>query len=136
MVKMFRMKAYLILLSALLLGLCIQCKQAQPKDKSATAYQNVNVQQAKTLIKSNPQLVILDVRTPKETAEGIIQNAIEIDFKASTFESEIMKLDRAKSYLIYCRSGGRSSNACNLFEQNGFTDIYNLEGGYNAWSDK
>lgn len=128
------MKSSSIFLMVALLCVFVQCKQPTSTETKAAKYQNIKVAEAKSLIESNPQLVILDVRTPQETAEGIIPNAIEMDYKSPSFKTDIMKLDKTKSYLVYCRSGGRSSNACDLFEQNGFTDIYNLEGGYLSWS--
>ena len=96
-------------------------------------YKDINVAQAKEYIKSDPNLVILDVRTPDETKDGMVPNAIEIDYKNSNFDTEINKLDKSKSYLVYCKSGGRSAGACSKMNAAGFTNVVNMKGGYSAW---
>jgi len=79
--------------------------------------------------------VVLDVRTDAEVAEGIIANAIHLDiYKGQDFISEIEDLDKSKSYFVYCRSGNRSGQACQIMEQLGFEKAYNLEGGMLEWT--
>lgn len=78
---------------------------------------------------------ILDVRRPDECATGIVENALMIDFlNTDQFINEINKLDKTKSYLVYCRSGNRSGQACNIMDSLGFEDTYNLTGGMLAWT--
>ncbi len=78
--------------------------------------------------------VILDVRTLQEWNEGIIPGAINIDiFQGQEFINAIDALDKTKSYYVYCRSGGRSGNACGLMSQLGFEKAFNLSGGIMAW---
>jgi len=79
--------------------------------------------------------VVLDVRTDDEVAEGIIPNAIHIDiYKGQEFIDEIEELDKSKNYYVYCRSGNRSGKACQIMEQLGFENAYNLEGGMLEWT--
>ena len=79
--------------------------------------------------------VILDVRTDAEVAEGIIKNAIHLDiYKGQEFINEIEELDKSKNYYVYCRSGNRSGKACQIMEQLGFENAYNLEGGMLEWT--
>ena len=80
--------------------------------------------------------VILDVRTDAEVADGIIENAIHIDiYKGQEFIDTIDELDKSKNYYVYCRSGNRSGQACNIMvEQLGFENTYNLEGGMLEWT--
>lgn len=79
--------------------------------------------------------VVLDVRTDAEVAEGIIENAIHIDiYKGQEFVDEIEALDKSKNYYVYCRSGNRSGKACQIMEQLGFDNAYNLEGGMLEWT--
>ena len=86
-------------------------------------------------LKKSEKAIILDVRTPQECAEGIIPNAIEIDIlNPEKFMSEVEKLDKNKDYFIYCRSGNRSGQACNILEQMGFSSTYNLLGGMLEWN--
>ncbi len=77
-------------------------------------------------------VIVLDVRTPAETTEGLLPGAIEIDYKAPDFAERIAKLPKDKTYLVYCRSGRRSARACELMAEEGFENLYNLEGGYLA----
>lgn len=77
---------------------------------------------------------ILDVRSPEECAAGIVSNAKMINIMdPELFQSEIEKLDKTKSYLVYCRSGNRSGKACQIMDSLGFTSTYNLAGGMLAW---
>ena len=78
--------------------------------------------------------VILDVRTYSEIQQGYIPNAIHIDiYRGQEFIDEVMKLDKAKSYYVYCKSGGRSGQACSFMNQAGFEKAYNLTGGIMQW---
>ncbi|MBN9283831.1 MULTISPECIES: rhodanese-like domain-containing protein [Flavobacterium] len=79
--------------------------------------------------------VILDVRTVDEWNQGIIPGAVNIDiYKGQGFIYQVDELDKSKNYYIYCRSGGRSSQACSLMQQLGFTNTYNLIGGIMDWA--
>ncbi|MCI4670104.1 MAG: rhodanese-like domain-containing protein [Bacteroidia bacterium] len=79
--------------------------------------------------------VLIDVRTAAEFEEGHIPGAINIDIQSPDFREKVEGLDKTKNYYINCRSGGRSSMACNYFSQNGFEgNLYNLDGGMLAWS--
>lgn len=80
---------------------------------------------------------IIDVRTPGEISEGVIEGAtVFIDYNGGNFESELAKLDKSKSYIVYCRSGARSAGASEVMVNNGFQHIYNLEGGIMGWPGK
>lgn len=79
--------------------------------------------------------VIIDVRTDDEFSTGYIEGAVNIDFyMVNKFISEIDKLDKSKSYFIYCKSGARSGQTCELMKQKGFKKVYNLEGGILGWT--
>ena len=79
--------------------------------------------------------VIIDVRTDDEFSTGYIEGAVNIDFyMGNEFISEIDKLDKSKSYFIYCKSGARSGQTCELMKQKGFKKVYNLEGGILGWT--
>jgi rhodanese-related sulfurtransferase len=79
--------------------------------------------------------VVLDVRTDAEVADGIIPNAIHIDiYMGQEFVNDIEDLDKSKNYYVYCRSGNRSHQACQIMEQLGFENAYNLEGGILDWT--
>jgi rhodanese-related sulfurtransferase len=94
---------------------------------------NIEVTEFKQLM-TGDNTVILDVRTPKETAESKIEGAMEINYFDKDFQQQIQQLDKDKTYLVYCRSGNRSGKSAVIMEKNGFSKVYNLEGGYKAWS--
>ena len=78
--------------------------------------------------------VILDVRSPDEYEEKHIPNASLINIgEPQNFMNEIEKLDKDKSYYIYCKSGGRSMMACQIMYQAGFENVINLDGGITNW---
>jgi rhodanese-related sulfurtransferase len=78
--------------------------------------------------------VILDVRTLDEWNDGIIPGAINIDiYQGQEFIAGLEALDKSKTYYVYCRSGARSAQACNVMNQLGFEKAYNLTGGIMQW---
>lgn len=77
--------------------------------------------------------IILDVRTDEEVAQGMIASAIQMDFYADDFEDQLAKLDKAKTYYVYCRSGGRSGKTVSNLIEAGVSKVYDLEGGMTAW---
>ena len=79
-------------------------------------------------------VVILDVRTKSEFNEGHIANSINIDFQSDTFLNEISKLDKSKTYAVYCRSGNRSGQAVSKMTNEEFISLYNLNGGVIDWA--
>ncbi len=79
-------------------------------------------------------VVILDVRTKNEFNEGHIANSINIDFQSDTFLNEISKLDKSKTYAVYCRSGNRSGQAVSKMTNEEFISLYNLNGGVIDWA--
>lgn len=81
----------------------------------------------------NPSTIILDVRTADEFNTGHLDKAVLIDYRSDDFSEKIKSLDPDKEYLIYCRSGVRSSGAIDSLKQLGFTHLTELEGGINAW---
>lgn len=76
---------------------------------------------------------LIDVRTPDEFAAGYIENAVNIDFNAPNFNTQISTLDKEQPLLIYCAAGGRSAKAAALMESLGFKKVYELQGGYRNW---
>ncbi|MEL6657642.1 MAG: rhodanese-like domain-containing protein [Bacteroidota bacterium] len=80
----------------------------------------------------HPQLQFLDVRTPNEAASGRMSNAKLINFMAPDFSKKIAALPKDKTYVVYCRSGRRSAGAVAKMLQQGFTEVYNLRGGYQS----
>lgn len=126
-------------ISTLILLSCSQ-EQAQEKNikknnsevQTSTITKNVNVDEFKQLIEKE-EGVIVDVRTPQEYLRGNIKNSKNINI-SDNFSEEIQKLDKNEPIYVYCAVGGRSSRAMQMMQQMGFKEVYNLMGGYNAWS--
>jgi rhodanese-related sulfurtransferase len=75
---------------------------------------------------------IVDVRTPQETAGGIIPGAVLIPIDA--LEARMGELPRdGVTTLVYCAGGGRSAAACEFLAQHGYSNLVNLEGGFGGW---
>ncbi len=85
------------------------------------------------LVDAPDDLVILDVRTPEEFAEGHIDGAVMIDFYRDDFATELAKLDPDASYVLYCRSGNRSGQTLELMEGLEFQNVQDVDGGIVAW---
>lgn len=86
----------------------------------------------KGITKADIQL--LDVRTAEEYNSGHLQNALQANCNNETeFQGRVKSLDKTKPIYIYCLSGGRSTNAMQWLYSNGFSVVYNMKGGINAW---
>jgi rhodanese-related sulfurtransferase len=77
--------------------------------------------------------VILDIRTPEEIAEGYIEDAIFVNWTGGNFEEEVAKLNKKKTYYVYCRSARRTIPATEKMKELGFKKVYMLDGGINNW---
>lgn len=115
------------LLSILALVTVVSC-QAQ------TGVQVLSVDAFEQKLNATPEKIILDVRTDEEYAQGRMKNATQIDYYQRDFKTEVAKLDKTKPVFVYCASGVRSNSAAKILKQQGFTEIYDLKGGLNAWA--
>ncbi|MCX7744364.1 MAG: rhodanese-like domain-containing protein [Flavobacteriales bacterium] len=115
---------------------CTSTSTSQSKTSDQQKPAVINIQQDEFLkLTKDPNTVVIDVRTPGEVAEGYISGTkYFIDFNGGNFANEIQKLDKSKSYIVYCRSGGRSSKAASIMIENGFNKVYNLTGGIMNWT--
>lgn len=87
----------------------------------------------KALLESHSDLVILDVRTPEETRQGVIPGALLIPI--DELEQRVREIPRgAQPTLVYCAGGARSAAACELLSLQGYEGLHNLEGGFSSWS--
>ncbi len=124
-------------IGVVLTGGCVLNGIATPAQETPTRIiGTIPPPEAFTLIQnneSNPDFVILDVRTREEFAGGHIENAINLDFYSKTFRDELNQLDKNEMYLIYCRSGNRSGKALDIMEELAFREVYNMSGGMIKW---
>ena len=79
-------------------------------------------------------LVVLDIRTPEEFNAGALPSAINIDFYEADFRDRLADLDKDVPYVMYCNSGNRSATAADMMEELGFTEVYEINGGIQAWA--
>jgi rhodanese-related sulfurtransferase len=87
------------------------------------------------ITQSDVQLV--DVRTRKEYLQGHIEGAIHIDYlQRSSFRSKFEKLEKDQPVYLYCLRGPRSRKAARILHDMGFSEVYDLQGGYRAWLRK
>ena len=129
-----------LIIVILLTSACIQTEiNIEKPETQIQIIENITPEEVNTLIqenKDNPNFVILDVRTPEEYLSGHIENAVNLDYYSDTFRNDLDKLDKNKTYIIYCRSGGRSGNALNIMKELDFREVYNVLGGITKWKSE
>jgi len=104
----------------------------------------VTPQEAAALIqknKNNQSFAILDLRTPEEFKTGHLENAVNIDYyidyrtnNSKTLRGELNKLDKNKTYLIYCLVDFRARVAMDIMEHLGFREVHDMSGGIVQWT--
>ena len=98
--------------------------------------EDITPKQARALIqdyKEHEDFIILDLRCIKEYTVGHIDKAINLNYFAKSFPEEFNKLDRNKTYLIYCRTGKISKAILEEMKIRGFREVYNISGGISQW---
>ncbi len=104
------------------------CQNSSEND----SIQVVTAEEMQTLLDLD-DVQLIDVRTPEEYAEGYIANFQNIDFLSETFDEDILKLDKNKPVILYCKSGGRSAKCAEKMLKAGFVKIYDFKGGFTKW---
>ena len=118
------MKKIFALLS--MLGLTTACAQAN--------YENTEVKGFAELM-NDPNVVVLDVRTADEFAEGHLEGALNIDQAQNDFIEKVKEtLTTDRTIAVYCRSGRRSASAAGRLAAEGYKAV-NLKGGIIAWKE-
>lgn len=98
---------------------------------------NLTQQEWEEKVAADENAVILDVRTEQESMQGMLANAQCLDiFQRDSFLAGLEKMDKSKSYYVYCRSGQRSASACQVMDQMSFANTYSLIGGISGWKEK
>ena len=106
---------------------------------AGTRITDVTVDQARELMQrraGQTDFVILDLRTPEEFAEGHMTGAVNMNVLAPDFASRLGMLDRGKAYLVYCRTGNRSTKAVQAMERLGFRSVSHMVEGILGWQKK
>ncbi|GHA28577.1 hypothetical protein GCM10007103_07790 [Salinimicrobium marinum] len=95
----------------------------------------ISPEEARTAMAAEEELILIDIRTPKEFTQGNIEGAKNINFFDADFEAQMLQFDKQKPVYIYCRSGARSAKAAKQLKGMGFKEIYDFEGGILNWED-
>lgn len=93
---------------------------------------NVSAIETETLLQSHPEIVVIDVRTQEEFAEGHIAGAKNVNFNAPNFNDRMREF-AGKTILLHCAAGGRSSRALESLGAVSFEKVYHLNKGFNDW---
>jgi rhodanese-related sulfurtransferase len=129
--------SYILLISIFSMAACAQNnKTAAPEsttEQTPAIAMNINTDEFARLMQEKKDAIILDVRTDAEIAEGSIEGHTHLDFYDASFRDKLSALDRNKVVMVYCRSAGRSTDALGMMAEMGFREVYNLEGGFEAW---
>jgi thioredoxin 1 len=89
----------------------------------------------KKKVEVTEKAIILDVRTPEEYQDGHLANAVNMNWNDDAFDKQIKTLDKNSPVFVYCYGGGRSSSAAKELRKQGFTNVYDLKGGMEAWRE-
>jgi rhodanese-related sulfurtransferase len=122
----------LTLLFAVMLAACGGSSTA-----TATAeIQLVSASDAATVLNDRaPEVVLLDVRTPEEFNEVRVPGSVNVDFYAADFASQLDTLAKDVPYVVYCRSGNRSSQTMDIMRELGFLEVWDVDGGIISWNE-
>lgn len=99
---------------------------------ACTAQNQVQVNEFEKFLQQ-PNVVLIDVRTAREFESGHLEKAINIDIYDNQFKEKVLKTDKNKTILVYCRSGNRSAQAASFLRANGYK-VVDLAGGIGAWA--
>ncbi|WP_428231224.1 thioredoxin domain-containing protein [Flavobacterium sp.] len=124
------MKFYKILLLLVSITL-ISCNE-----KKTNAVKSITPKEFAEKIKTTENPQILDVRTPAEFESEHIDNAVNVNWNSDDFATKAASYDKSKPIFVYCLSGGRSKKAAAKLNELGFTNIYELEGGFLNWKEE
>jgi rhodanese-related sulfurtransferase len=105
---------------------------------ATSGYPNLSPSEARETIgkrSGDPGFVLLDVRTPKEFDAERIEGAVMVDYLSPSFRDEMAKRDRAKFYLVYCRTGTRTNGAVKVMRELGFRNGSVIGGGITKWKE-
>lgn len=102
-------------------------------EEKEMSYKQIGMKEAVSMMATETDYIILDVRTPEEFAEKHIPNAINVPNEVIGTEEIVELPDKDQLILVYCRSGNRSKQASEKLVALGYTNIYEF-GGINDWT--
>lgn len=123
------MKTPSIILVALALIVQTACSVGQNKGNVLTPEQV-----AQQLDKG--QIIMLDVRTPDEWSEGVIEGAVLKNYYDDDFADYLETMDKIRPVVVTCKRGGRSASAASQMQKAGFKEVYDMGAGMDGWNDE
>ena len=93
---------------------------------------NVGAPEVHDRLQRGAHLLLLDVRSPEEYAEGHIPNSISLPLQKLKGDIAAVAPDKGAEIVVYCLSGMRADTACRQLRQMGYTNVANM-GGIGAW---
>lgn len=124
------MAGQIILKAALLVGLFLSFAA-----NAELEIRDVNATEAAELLKNNPEIKVLDVRTGFEFNRGHLKDAVNLNYYSRKFEDKLNELDKNTTWLVHCRSGVRSGKTMPLMKAAGFTSVIHLVDGILDWKN-
>ena len=95
-----------------------------------SSFKQINPQEAKKLV-SSQDVTIVDVRDPASYQTAHIEGAVAVDDQ--NINEFLAKTPKDNPLICYCTHGFSSQNAAQFFSENGFADVYSVEGGFEEW---
>lgn len=128
--KMIKRRLISIMGALVLLFVLSAC--GSPKEEEPVDYKQISAKEAKEIMDSGEEYILLDVRSEEEFAEKHIPGAVLIPHTEIADRAEEELPDKEKNILVYCRSGNRSKIAAQILADLGYTGVFEF-GGINSW---
>ena len=109
------------------------------KQKKVQLSENIFPVEAWELISNNREnddVIIIDVSTPHEYKDLHLEGAINMNLISRFFKTRLDVMDKSRTYVVYCKLGGRSKIAQKLMQRLGFRTVYNIVGGTILWKEE
>ena len=90
---------------------------------------NIDYENAKTILKNDKQAILVDVRSPQEYKEGHLDGSINYPLYDLERNAEKLLKNKENTIIIYCQSGSRSQRALKLLKEQGYSNLFQIEGG-------
>ena len=101
---------------------------------SAFNVRDVSATEAAEILKNDPEIRVLDVRTGFEFNRGHIEDAVNFNYYSRKFKAKLNTLDKNVTWLVHCRTGVRSGKTLPLMKAAGFTNVIHLQDGIVDWT--
>lgn len=106
-------------------------KKILRKTRCNSEIRDINYDELMDLLRNDNNVVLIDVRSPQEFAEGRLKKAINIPWYDIAKKVSTIILNNDMNVIVYCQSGERSKKACTVLCKLGYVNVYNLKGGLN-----